>query len=50
MRYVISRGDTLSEIAQRYNVSLSVLRSTNNLSGDTLRVGQTLNIPVPAGS
>ena len=50
LRYVISRGDTLSEIAQRYNVSMSVLKATNNLSSDTLRVGQTLNIPIPAGS
>ena len=47
VRYVIARGDTLSEIAERYNVSLSVLRATNRLSGDTLRVGQTLNIPIP---
>src|SRR5690606_22607292 len=50
LRYVISRGDTLSEIAQRYNVSMSMLKATNNLSSDTLRVGQTLNIPIPAGS
>lgn len=50
VRYVISRGDTLSEIAARYNISMSVLKATNNLSGDTLRVGQTLNIPVHPGS
>lgn len=50
LRYVISSGDTLSEIAERYNVSMSVLKATNNLSGDTLRVGQTLSIPIPAGS
>lgn len=50
VNYVISRGDTLSEIAQRYNVSMSVLRTTNQLPDDTLRVGQTLRIPLFAGT
>ncbi len=44
-RYVISRGDTLSGIAQRNNVSLSRLREVNGLSGDHVRVGQVLHIP-----
>jgi len=44
--YVISRGDTLSEIAARYNVSVTAIKSANNLSGTTVRVGQTLRIPV----
>jgi N-acetylmuramoyl-L-alanine amidase len=48
--YVISRGDTLSEIAARYNVSLTELKSTNKLSGNTVRVGQTLRIPVVTGT
>ena len=48
--HVISRGDTLSEIAERYNVSMSEIRSANRLSGDTVRVGQRLTIPVYAGS
>jgi N-acetylmuramoyl-L-alanine amidase len=48
--YVISRGDTLSEIAARYNVSVTELKSTNNLSGNTVRVGQTLRIPVVTGT
>ncbi len=48
--HVIARGDTLSEIAQRYNVSLSAIRSVNKLSGDTVRVGQRLTIPIYAGS
>jgi N-acetylmuramoyl-L-alanine amidase len=48
VNYVISSGDTLSEIAERYNVSMSVLKSTNQLSDDTLRVGQTLLIPLLA--
>lgn len=48
--YVINRGDTLSEIAQRYNVSMSSIRQANQMSGDTLRVGQKLRIPLFAGS
>ena len=43
--YVIRGGDTLSEIASRFNVSLSKLRKTNNINGDKIRVGQRLQIP-----
>lgn len=48
--HVISRGDTLSEIAERYNVSMSAIRSVNKLSSNRLRIGQTLRIPVFAGT
>ncbi len=44
-QYTISRGDTLSEIAQRFNVSLASLRSNNDLSGNMIKVGQKLTIP-----
>jgi N-acetylmuramoyl-L-alanine amidase len=43
--YTIARGDTLSGIAQRFNVSLSTLKSTNGISGSTIRIGQKLTIP-----
>lgn len=43
--YVVQRGDTLSEIAARYGVSLSMLRAANKLSGSAIRVGQKLTIP-----
>lgn len=43
--YVVARGDSLSMIAQRHNVSLSQLRAANNLRGDTIQVGQRLTIP-----
>ena len=49
VRHVITRGDTLSEIAERYNVSTATLRRANRLSGDSIRVGQTLSIPVYGG-
>ncbi len=44
-RYVIAGGDTLVDIAKRHSVSLSSLRTANNLTGDTIRVGQVLTIP-----
>ena len=43
--YVIRSGDTLSDIAQRYNVSVSRIRSANSMSSNTIRVGQVLRIP-----
>lgn len=43
--YTIARGDTLSGIAQRFRVSLKSLKSSNGISGDTIRVGQILQIP-----
>ncbi len=49
VRHVISSGDTLSEIAERYNVSAAAIRAANKLSTDNIRVGQTLSIPVFAG-
>lgn len=42
---VIQRGDTLSDIANRYNVSVASLRAANALRSDMVRVGQTLQIP-----
>ncbi len=50
VRHVIRRGDTLSEIAERYNVSMSTIRAANKLSNDRIRVGQTLRIPIFAGT
>lgn len=44
-QYVVGRGDSLSLIAQRHNVSLSQLRSANSLRSDTIHIGQTLRIP-----
>ncbi|MDQ2069394.1 N-acetylmuramoyl-L-alanine amidase [Natronospira bacteriovora] len=41
----ISRGETLSAIARKYDVSIQQLRQANNLNGDQIRVGQVLTIP-----
>jgi len=50
IQHVIARGDTLSQIAQRYNVSAAEIKTANKLSSDRVRVGQTLRIPVHAGT
>ena len=49
VRHVVARGDTVSEIAERYNVSSADIRRANKLSSDRIRVGQTLSIPIFAG-
>lgn len=44
--HVIKSGDTLSAIAQRYQVSTRSLRSANQLKTDVLHVGRVLQIPI----
>ncbi len=44
-KHVIRSGDTLSHIAQRYGVSMTTLRSRNQLKNDRLLVGKVLKIP-----
>lgn len=46
--HVVRSGDTLSEIGDRYGVSVSKLRSANGLRGNNLRIGQRLVIPATA--
>jgi N-acetylmuramoyl-L-alanine amidase len=46
IRHVIARGETLSEIAERYRISLRELRQSNRLRGDVIRIGQVLTIPI----
>ena len=51
--YIIQSGDTLSEIAQTFGVNISDLRSLNNISGDKIFAGQSIDIPdygnIPSG-
>ena len=44
-KHIIERGDTLSTIAQRYQISANRIRKYNRIKGDLLRVGQTIIIP-----
>jgi N-acetylmuramoyl-L-alanine amidase len=41
----IAAGDTLSEIAERYGVTVASIKTNNGLSRDVIYVGQTLVIP-----
>ena len=44
--HVVQRGESLSQISQRYNINQAPLRKTNNLRSDQLNVGQRLRVPV----
>jgi N-acetylmuramoyl-L-alanine amidase len=43
--YTVKKGDTLSEIAERFRVSQKSIKGANALKSDRLRVGQLLKIP-----
>lgn len=43
--YRIRRGDSLIRIARRFDTSVDLLRSVNNLRGNLIRAGDTLMIP-----
>ena len=42
--YIVRHGDTLSEIAQRADIALSLLRRINGLQSDAIYAGQTLRL------
>lgn len=48
--YVVQSGDVLGLIAERFDVDIAELRRVNDLSGNLIRVGQTLTIPAEDGS
>ncbi|WP_236702587.1 N-acetylmuramoyl-L-alanine amidase [Thalassomonas actiniarum] len=41
----VNRGESLSVVAHRYKVSVGHLKRINNLTSNTIRIGQTLKIP-----
>ncbi|XIH10767.1 hypothetical protein C1N87_30570 (plasmid) [Priestia aryabhattai] len=45
--YKVQSGDTLFSIATKFNMSVDSLKSVNNLSTNTIYVGQVLNATVP---
>jgi len=42
--YTVESGDTLSEIAETFDISVNTIRWENNISGQTISIGQKLNI------
>ena len=45
LKYIVARGDTLSEIAAKYRISMTKIMRYNKMSSSTIRVGQEINIP-----
>lgn len=41
----VRSGESLSLLAQRYNVRVAQIKKANNLNGDMVRIGQVLTIP-----
>lgn len=50
MKYTVKKGDSLSKIASRFNISLESLVNSNNLKSHVLMTDQKINIPVSSCS
>ena len=45
--HTITSGDTLSQLAKKYGVTVADIKKANNLKGDKIKIGQKLKIPAP---
>ena len=43
--YIVQKGDSLYQIAKKYNITVNELKNLNNLTGNLLSIGQELKIP-----
>ena len=43
--YTVKSGDSLWSIARKYDTTVDILKNLNNLSSNTLSIGQVLNVP-----
>ncbi len=48
--YTVKSGDSLWSIANRYNTTVDALKSANNLTSNSLSIGQVLRIPTSTGT
>jgi membrane-bound lytic murein transglycosylase D len=48
--HTIKEGENLTVIANKYGVSVNELKSANNIDGDNIRAGKTLQIPSKGSS
>lgn len=46
--YVVKSGDSLYSIANRFNTTVDTLKNLNNLTSNTLSIGQILKLPTTA--
>ncbi len=47
--YVVEQGDTLARVGEKFGVSVDTIKWSNDLKGDSLRIGQELKIPPVTG-
>ena len=47
-RYTVKSGDSLIRIARAHQTQAALIKKVNKLSGNMIRIGQSLLIPVPA--
>ncbi|MFY2507913.1 LysM peptidoglycan-binding domain-containing protein [Vibrio pectenicida] len=45
VRYKVKSGDSLSEIANQYNTTTLVIKNSNDLTNDSIKIGQFLMVP-----
>ena len=45
IKYIVKKGDTLSEIAQKFDTTIEDIKSRNYISSDKIIIGQELSIP-----
>ena len=48
--YTVKSGDSLYKIANQYNVTIDAIKRANNLTTNTLQIGQVLRIPLGTSS
>jgi len=44
--YIVKSGDSLYSIAKKYNTTVNEIKELNNLTSDSLSIGQIINIPM----
>lgn len=50
LHHRVRHGDTLYDIARRYHLTVSAIKTANSLRGNTLRIGQNLMLPISAST
>lgn len=46
MKYKVKTGDTLWALARKYDTTVEAIQEANGMSGTTIYVGETIEIPV----